>query len=101
MPDEEKSHADEYVVLRNSARRPVMFTVAGETIHMSPGEERAVLRSWMGGEELQHLHGAGFLVTRGTADAAVPEEEAGDVRSRKRGEVPAARSAKHKPNTRD
>lgn len=70
----------EKVTLRNTARRPLTFRVAGQTLRLSPGERVEVPESWLGSGEVRRFCGAGLMAAEGgsgtaLADAAGAESE--------------------------
>jgi hypothetical protein len=89
------------VVLRNTMRRPLVFSVAGQTVRLAPGERLEVPGSWLGGAELQLFHSSGLVKTEGgerveQRERAEPrEDEAGDAKDAKGAKKPKAKS--HKP----
>jgi hypothetical protein len=68
------------VVLRNTQRRPLVFTVAGKTVRLAPGQRMEVPDTWMGSSELQQFNQSGFVKTdeEPARPQAVEADEDGD-----------------------
>jgi len=67
MADDERARPDESLTLRNTARRPITFRVAGKTVRLSPGQRLEVPQAWLGSAELRRFCGAGLVSAQAAA----------------------------------
>jgi hypothetical protein len=93
------------LTLRNTARRPITFRVAGTTVRLSPGERLEVPKAWLGSAELRRFCGAGLVSTQAATQKPADTEDGGEVAEGKRtGKSPISESKQPtpaKPKTRN
>lgn len=98
MPDDERARPDESLTLRNTARRPITFRVAGKTVRLSPGERLEVPQAWLGSAELRRFCGAGLVSAQAARVEKAEDAEQGDegAEGKRSGKSPKSESKQPK-----